>query len=42
MLEIHKTEHVFNKKLKNQSQDTISLVGNQFAKDLTFFCIDEF
>ena len=42
MLEIHKEEHKVNQKLKHASEDTISVVGNDFCKDLTLFCIDEF
>jgi predicted ATPase len=42
MLQIHEDEHKINQKLKNQSEDTISVVGHNFCKDITFFCIDEF
>lgn len=42
MLEVHKEEHKLNKMLKGQSSDTIRLVGQNFSKDIIFFCIDEF
>jgi len=42
MLEVHKEEHSLNKRLKNQSTDTIATVGNNFCRDLTVFCVDEF
>ena len=42
MLEIHKEEHHLNQKLKNQNRDTIATVGNNFCKELTILCVDEF
>jgi cell division protein ZapE len=42
MLQIHEREHKVNKLLKGKSQDTISVVGNQFCEDMQVFCIDEF
>lgn len=42
MLEVHKEEHLLNKKMKGVSEDTIGVVGNKFCQDLTLFCIDEF
>lgn len=42
MLEIHKEEHHLNQKFKNQNRDTIATVGNNFCKDLTVMCVDEF
>jgi predicted ATPase len=43
MLEIHKEEHHLNQRLKNQrGADTVTTIGNNFCKDLTVFCVDEF
>lgn len=42
MLLMHEMEHDVNKKLKGKTGDTIAIVGNQFAQDLTFFFVDEF
>ena len=42
MLKVHQQEHKINKKLKGQTGDTISYVGNGFAEDLMLLFIDEF
>ncbi len=42
MLMMHEMEHDVNKKLKGKTGETIAIVGNQFAQDLTFFFVDEF
>jgi predicted ATPase len=42
MLMMHEMEHSVNKKLKGKTGETIAIVGNQFAEDLTFFFVDEF
>lgn len=42
MLQIHQMVHKINKKLKGQSQDTISAVGDLYSEDLLLLCIDEF
>lgn len=42
MLMMHEMEHAVNKKLKGKTGETIAIVGNEFAEDLTFFFVDEF
>jgi cell division protein ZapE len=42
MLLMHEMEHSVNKMLKGKTGETVGIVGNQFAQDLTFFFVDEF
>ena len=42
MLQIHEMEHKVNTKMKGRAGDSISIVGNEFSLDTTFFFIDEF
>jgi predicted ATPase len=42
MLKVHEMEHKVNQKLKGRTGDTIAVVGNLLAQDVTLFYIDEF
>ena len=42
LLKVHEKEHEVNKKLKGKTGETIAIVGNELAQEMTFLYIDEF
>lgn len=42
MLEVHEKEHKLNKKLKGQTTDSVTVVGEEIAREYSYLYIDEF